>query len=542
MLKKIGVILLIFFSISFLIYIIYHSFKNSSFKKNNTENFNGFFSDNNLNYPVITRYNAHYYFNKLDSEFIKLILVENLSNEVKNFKNLLTNTILVILDDPYSSSDKSAKNINNFLDNPNIAVCLSEDWNDNKHSKLFIWPIGLESKMFKNKELSKQFIDHAMQNIQKDKQKDKQKKILSNSHFSTYPKPSSGYRDDRENMIRNLSHSPHVDFWPNKLSQKETIIKTQNYIYSLCPEGNGLDTHRFYETYGLGVRPIVRKGPLESLHSQFEGVVVLDSWKDANKLNFDDSSFQPDLKMISLGYWLYRSLRSRCRILNFFTSGLCDEWRNFLHSVRQQGLEDLLIVFPLDKNALECVKKENIQFRTDLISFNLEDESSFGTEGFRNITAQKVKAIEIILREGFFVFYLDTDIVLLKNPIENYFYLPPRKIYMQSDSTTFAKSAQGHHCSGVIFISPSLKIADKMKNAYELILSRPPGKMDDQGVINETISDIGTLDPASYPNGHRYFNEREKCDKIPILIHNNWIIGLNPKIERFKKHGLWYIN
>ena len=68
--------------------------------------------------------------------------------------------------------------------------------------------------------------------------------------------------------------------------------------------------------------------------------------------------------------------------------------------------------------------------------------------------------------------------MLQSKEIENYFYLPPRKIYMQSDSTTFAKSAQGHHCAGVMFISPSLKIADKMKNAYELILSRPPGKME----------------------------------------------------------------
>jgi hypothetical protein len=537
MLKKIGVILLMFFSISFLIYIIYRYF----YKRKSKEKFNGFLTYNNLNCPIITRYNAHSYFEKLDSDFIKLILVENLPDEVKNFEKLLPNTILVILDDPYSSSDKSAKNINNFLDNPNIAVCLSEDWNDDKQSKIFMWPIGLESKMFKNKKLSNQFI-HAMQTIQKDKQKDKEKKILSNSHFSTYPKPSSGYRDDRENMIRNLSHSPHVDFWPVKLSQPETIIKTQNYMYSLCPEGNGLDTHRFYETYALGIRPIVRKGPLESLHSQFQGAVVLDNWSDANKLNFENNSFQPDLKMITLGYWLYKSLRSRCRIVNFFTSALCDEWRNFLHSVRQQGLEDLLVVFPLDKNALECVKKENIQFRTDLISFGLPNESSFGTEGFRNITAQKVKAIEIMLREGFFVFYLDTDIVLLQDPIKNYFYLPPKQIYMQSDSKTFKSRSRGEHCSGVIFISPSLKIADKMKNAYDLILSRPPGKMDDQGVINETISDIGTLDPASYPNGYRYFSERDKCDKIPILIHNNWIVGLNPKIERFKKHGMWYIN
>ena len=79
MLKKIGIILLIFFSISFLIYIIYNCFKNS-----NTENFNGFLNDN-LNSPIITRYNAHYYFNKLDSDFIKLILVNFLWTHYLNF-------------------------------------------------------------------------------------------------------------------------------------------------------------------------------------------------------------------------------------------------------------------------------------------------------------------------------------------------------------------------------------------------------------------------------------------------------------------------
>ena len=103
MLKK---VLLIFFCISLLIYIIYRYFYKSK------EKFNGFFTDNNLNYPIITRYNAHSYFEQLDSDFIKLILVENLPNEVENFEKLRPNTILVILDLPYSPSDKSAKNIN----------------------------------------------------------------------------------------------------------------------------------------------------------------------------------------------------------------------------------------------------------------------------------------------------------------------------------------------------------------------------------------------------------------------------------------------
>ena len=153
----------------------------------------------------------------------------------------------------------------------------------------------------------------------------------------------------------------------------------------------------------------------------------------------------------------------------------------------------------------------------------------------------KVEALEIMLREGFFVFYLDTDIVLLRDPVEDYFKLPPRPVYMQSDRADFRQSPS-YYCSGVIFAAPSSKTADLMKKGIGLTLKMDAKSMHDQAVMNNLFSDAGTLSPEGYPNGHRFFENRSKCWELPVLVHNNWIVGLEAKVRRFKDHGLWFID
>ena len=483
---------------------------------------------------LLCRYNVHKYFNNLNSEFIKLVPRPTYVNFIKNM-SILPNTILIISDDPFKSCDKSVTNHDNFLSNPNISLCIAEDWLGSTDDKLFIWPIGLQSKMCKNEGLRKIFTQTVT-----DYKPNKNGLVLSNSHLSTYSTPESNYRDDRQEMIQSLQHSSNIDFWPERKTQEHTMVETPSYTYSLCPEGNGLDTHRFYEVYATGVRPIIREGPLTPLHTQFPNVIVVDDWNQVKNFPRERTVPKPNLEYITLGYWLYKALRPRCRIVNFFTGGLCEEWRNFLHTVRQQGLDDLLVVFVLDQQALDCVKGEGIAYRTDLMTQNLTKESTYGTKGFRNIMARKVKSIEIMLREGYFVFYLDTDIVLLDNPIRHYFTLPAAPVYMQSDTTNFNINTPGSHCAGVIFMSPSLKTADIMKKAYDLVLDHPHDKGGDQKILNKTMKAM-TLDPRAYPNGHRYFKSREQCWNKPILIHNNWIKGLDAKVDRFKKHGYWYV-
>lgn len=146
----------------------------------------------------------------------------------------------------------------------------------------------------------------------------------------------------------------------------------------------------------------------------------------------------------SLDVKYYCLLRNRCRIVQFFTSGLCEQWRNFLVSARETGVEDLLIVFALDYETVECVRKEQ-RLRTvhdvggvggfgadwpgnadrmvpalDLSLLRSDLQSSvFGTDGFRRITELKFKAISLVLQLKLLVLYLDTDVILFADPFSD---------------------------------------------------------------------------------------------------------------------------
>jgi hypothetical protein len=524
------IILAVLFGILGIVYLLYRRYRPE-------ENFigNAFITLDNMPTQLITRFNTESYFAYLDSDYIKVVHAENLERVSKS--NFGRNTILIVTDDSYNSSCISAKNFNGFLDNPNIALCVAANWFDVSHPKLKMWPIGFESGMFDKHFYTGKVMMRAIEGDAKPTIP----RALSNSHFRTYANPKSGYRDDRTDMIAALRDSPIVDFWDEKKGHKETIPLTQEYMFTLCPEGNGLDTHRFYEAYSLGVRPIVRRGPLTPLHERFPGTVVVDKWEDVyTEFPTSPHPFM-DKKFITMGYWLYQSLRPRCRIVNFFTGGLCMEWRNFLESTRRLGLIDLVTVFVLDQEAMLCAEKEGVEIRTDLMGDNVyAEEADFKTKAFARIMVAKVQALEIMSREGFFVFYMDTDIVLLRDPIENYFKLPPRRIYMQSDRPDF-RLFPSNHCAGVIFMAPSTHTADIMKKAYDLVIHMKADSMHDQEVLNSILTDVGTLSPGGYPNGKRFFEKRSDCWERPVLVHNNWIVGLKSKVQRFKDHGLWFI-
>jgi hypothetical protein len=157
----------------------------------------------------------------------------------------------------------------------------------------------------------------------------------------------------------------------------------------------------------------------------------------------------------------YRALRPRCRIVQFITSGHCELWRNFMVSARAVGVEDLLVVFALDHRSAQCIKTEqqpaslypttNTAGRSagsflvpeldstlihndsyyfgrhggstsssssEASSETSETAAPFGTFGFRRITELKFTAIASVLSKGFFVLFLDADLVLTQDPLE----------------------------------------------------------------------------------------------------------------------------
>ena len=73
----------------------------------------------------------------------------------------------------------------------------------------------------------------------------------------------------------------------------DNFKRLSDYEYCICPEGNGVDTHRFWEALYLKCVPIVIRNPLIDIIKNTTNLpmVILNSWQDlqVNELPSYDS-------------------------------------------------------------------------------------------------------------------------------------------------------------------------------------------------------------------------------------------------------------
>jgi len=60
------------------------------------------------------------------------------------------------------------------------------------------------------------------------------------------------------------------------------ILRLSLYEYCICPEGNGLDTHRLWECYYLKVVPILLRNTYSEIIQKETGLpmILLNSWSE----------------------------------------------------------------------------------------------------------------------------------------------------------------------------------------------------------------------------------------------------------------------
>jgi hypothetical protein len=90
------------------------------------------------------------------------------------------------------------------------------------------------------------------------------------------------------------------------------IDNIYNHKFVLCPNGKGLDTHRFWESLYMGTIPIVKRDILASeLYACFPAVIV-DNWEDVTEsflakeyiaINDIKMGFDGWKRMLDLDYW-----------------------------------------------------------------------------------------------------------------------------------------------------------------------------------------------------------------------------------------------
>lgn len=80
----------------------------------------------------------------------------------------------------------------------------------------------------------------------------------------------------------------------NNIDEIENFKRLASYKFCICPEGNGVDTHRLWECWYLKVIPIVLKTNfIEILIKNIDlPIIVLDKWSDINiNINYNNYNF-----------------------------------------------------------------------------------------------------------------------------------------------------------------------------------------------------------------------------------------------------------
>jgi len=217
--------------------------------------------------------------------------------------------------------------------------------------------------------------------------------------------------------------------------------------------------------------------------------------------------------------------------LTQLNSGCIDICKNMLESAKRVGLPiDNFIIACLDKSAYEAMKdyKGTIHY-ADIELTDYQNWSFDPSSTFRQIVKNKWELIKQIHDVHSSLCWIDTDIVFVKNPMD---------IIDNNPLILFQCDRPGSLiCSGFMVFNNTeackALVAECGQNTEE----------DDQILVNNVVmkykDHCGLLDQERFPNGYIYHKLGLK-DKA-VIVHNNHMVGIQEKTNKFKENGLWFI-
>jgi len=241
----------------------------------------------------------------IKTDFIKHRKKGNFLIEQKNWRNkneiidLCKIEVLIT-----GHSDHSIKKSElDILELPNLKIWFCENKNFT-HEKLKSIPIGITNRDEPNSRVH-QITGNLDVLLEVSKAPSKYINLCYlNFNPNTYPK-------EREVIINKYNNKSFItvnECKKNVNSHKNFLENIKNHSFTLAPRGNGIDTHRLWESLYLGSIPIVKKTKgMEDFYDL--PILFVDNWDNLseeflkNKLNeFQKKKY--DLSKMKLNYWL----------------------------------------------------------------------------------------------------------------------------------------------------------------------------------------------------------------------------------------------
>jgi len=139
------------------------------------------------------------------------------------------------------------------------------------HSKLRALPIGLANSQWGSERLTQ--VLEAGCNYKKTK--------------TLYVNFSSSTHSGRQGIVDIVSRVPGVTLGAS-LSFTQYIAQMADHRFCLCPRGNGVDTHRFWEAQYVDTIPVLLKQDWTQAYSNLP-VLLIDCWEDLLHLDLDEA-------------------------------------------------------------------------------------------------------------------------------------------------------------------------------------------------------------------------------------------------------------
>ena len=143
-----------------------------------------------------------------------------------------------------------------------------------ENQKLSLLPIGFENRLYLNNGKVKNL------KIIENNQNTKINKILSSFNVNT------NFRA-RNELLKILPNYKNVD---NRLfdTPLDYLNNLKNYKFLVCPEGNGIDTHRIWEGLLARTIPIMLNSVFaQNLQSKGVPLVLLNDWRELSNFNVE---------------------------------------------------------------------------------------------------------------------------------------------------------------------------------------------------------------------------------------------------------------
>jgi len=178
-------------------------------------------------------------------------------------RNFLQNPYWLVT---HNSDENITEQYRPLLDDPKLQAMISQNVCI-EHPKLHILPIGIANSMWNHGNLTP--IKMLMTFSAEKKSRD----LYFHFNMNTN-------RLARELCYKQISAKGFTFEQPK--SHMEYLLHLSKHKFAICPEGNGIDSHRIWECYYLGVIPIVHKSVFTQKLRQILPCILLDNWSDLN--------------------------------------------------------------------------------------------------------------------------------------------------------------------------------------------------------------------------------------------------------------------